>query len=73
MNCPHCAATTTRKRTKKTTLGYTTHFCPQCRSTFNVGESVSLSEQRRALLDGLAALKKAIQVVSWRELPISNV
>jgi putative transposase len=35
MNCSHCAATTTRKCTKKTTLGYTTHFCLQCRSTFN--------------------------------------
>ena len=35
MNCPHCAATTTRKRAKKTKFGYATFFCPQCRSTFN--------------------------------------
>jgi putative transposase len=35
MNCPHCAATTTRKRTKKTKLGYVTFFCPQCKHTYN--------------------------------------
>jgi putative transposase len=35
MNCPHCAATATKKRTKKTQLGYATFFCPQCGSTFN--------------------------------------
>jgi putative transposase len=35
MNCPHCAATTTRKRTKKTKLGYATFFCPHCCCTFN--------------------------------------
>ena len=35
MNCPHCAAITTRKRTKKTKLGYTTFFCPHCHCTFN--------------------------------------
>ena len=35
MNCPHCAATTTRKRTKKTKLGYATFFCPQCKHTYN--------------------------------------
>ena len=35
MNCPHCAATTTRQRAKKTKLGYTTFFCPQCKHTFN--------------------------------------
>jgi transposase-like protein len=35
MNCPHCAATATKKRAKKTKLGYTTFFCPQCRSLFN--------------------------------------
>jgi putative transposase len=35
MNCPHCAARTTRKRTKKTQLGYTTYFCPHCLCTFN--------------------------------------
>lgn len=35
MNCPHCAATATRKRAKKTKLGYTTFFCLHCRCTFN--------------------------------------
>lgn len=35
MNCPHCAATTVRKRVKQTKLGYMTFFCPECRSLFN--------------------------------------
>lgn len=35
MNCPYCAVTTTKKRAKKTKLGYTTFFCPECRHTFN--------------------------------------
>src|SRR5712664_3084990 len=35
MNCPHCATTTTKKRVKKTKLGYATFFCPQCKQTFN--------------------------------------
>lgn len=35
MNCPYCATVTTRKRAKKTKLGYAIFFCPQCRSTFN--------------------------------------
>ena len=35
MNCPHCTATTTKERTKKTRLGYATFFCPHCQSTFN--------------------------------------
>jgi len=35
MNCPYCTATTTKKRMKKTKLGYTTFFCPHCRCTFN--------------------------------------
>ena len=35
MNCPHCAATSTRKRAKKTTLGGTIFFCPPCRCPFN--------------------------------------
>ena len=34
MNCPHCAATT-RKRAKKTQLGYATFFCPRCESPFH--------------------------------------
>jgi putative transposase len=35
MNCPSCMVTTTKKRTKKTKLGYTTFFCPRCRCTFH--------------------------------------
>ena len=35
MNCPYCAVSTTRKRTKKTELGYATFFCPTCRHIFN--------------------------------------
>ena len=35
MNYPHCATIVTKKRAKKTKLGYATFFCPQCRSTFN--------------------------------------
>ena len=35
MNCPYCTATTTKKRSKKTKLGYTTFFCSHCRCTFN--------------------------------------
>lgn len=35
MNCPHCAATSTRERAKKTKLGYTMFFCPNCRHFFN--------------------------------------
>ena len=35
MNCPHCAGTTTKPRTKKTKLEYPTCFCQECRRTFN--------------------------------------
>ncbi len=35
MNCPYCAVSTTRKRAKKTELGYTTFFCSACHRTFN--------------------------------------
>jgi putative transposase len=35
MNCPHCAATSTKERAKKTKLGYTMFFCPQYKRTFN--------------------------------------
>jgi transposase-like protein len=35
MDCPHCTATTIRKRAKKNKLGYATFFCSQCQSTFN--------------------------------------
>ena len=30
MNCPHCAAIGTKKQAKKTKLGYSPFFCPQC-------------------------------------------
>lgn len=35
MNCPYCAASTTKKRTKRTELGYMAFFCPMCRRSFN--------------------------------------
>ena len=35
MTCPHCATITTKKRAKKTKLGYATFFCPHCQCTFN--------------------------------------
>src|SRR5258708_5006433 len=35
MNCPYCTISTTRKRAKKTELGYATFFCPTCKHTFN--------------------------------------
>ena len=35
MNCPYCAATSTRERAKKTKLGYAIFFCPHCRHIFN--------------------------------------
>ncbi|WP_201394434.1 IS6 family transposase [Ktedonobacter sp. SOSP1-85] len=35
MNCPHCASATTKERTKKTTLGYRTFHCLDCKQTFN--------------------------------------
>jgi len=35
MKCPYCAASTTKKRAKKTELGYATFFCPMCQRTFN--------------------------------------
>lgn len=35
MNCPYCAAATTKKRAKKTKLGYATFFCSQCQQSFN--------------------------------------
>src|ERR1043166_2340129 len=35
MNCPYCAVSTTKKRAKKTELGYATIFCPTCKHTFN--------------------------------------
>ena len=35
MNCPHCTATSTKERAKKTKLGYATFFCPKCQPVFN--------------------------------------
>ncbi len=35
MNCPHCTSTTTKERTKKTSLGYRTFRCSACKRAFN--------------------------------------
>src|SRR6202035_1431158 len=35
MICPHCAVPTTKKRAKKTKLGYAPFFCPRCKHIFN--------------------------------------
>lgn len=35
MNCPYCTGTQTKKRAKKTKLGYATFVCSVCRRTFN--------------------------------------
>jgi putative transposase len=35
MNCPHCASTATKERTKKTRLCYRTFCCSACKRTFN--------------------------------------
>lgn len=35
MNCPHCISAATKEQTKKTTLGYRTFRCSDCRQTFN--------------------------------------
>jgi transposase-like protein len=35
MNCPYCASTVTKERTKKTSLGYRTFCCSACKRTFN--------------------------------------
>ena len=35
MNCPHCTATSTRERAKKTKRGYAPCFCPTCQPVFN--------------------------------------
>jgi putative transposase len=35
MNCPHCASTSTKEQTQKTTLGYRTFRCSACKHLFN--------------------------------------
>ncbi len=35
MNCPYCASTATKERTKKTALSYRTFRCSACQRTFN--------------------------------------
>jgi transposase-like protein len=34
MNCPHCASPTTKQQSKKTSLGYRTLRCSDCKRTF---------------------------------------
>ncbi len=35
MNCPSCASPTIKEQTKKTSLGYRTFHCSDCKRTFN--------------------------------------
>jgi putative transposase len=35
MNCPHCASPIIKEQTKKTSLGYRTFRCSDCKRTFN--------------------------------------
>ncbi|HEY4384478.1 MAG TPA: IS6 family transposase, partial [Ktedonobacteraceae bacterium] len=35
MNCPHCASTSTKEQTQKTTLGSRTFRCSACTHRFN--------------------------------------
>lgn len=35
MNCPYCSVSATKKRTKKTEMGYATFYCTACRRAFN--------------------------------------
>src|ERR1051326_618930 len=35
MNCPYCASTVTKERTKQTALGYRMFRCSACKRTFN--------------------------------------
>ena|ERR1700736_5436283 len=56
---PHCAATATRKRAKKTKLGDATFFCLHCRCTFN--------ERTGTLFNSLEfPTESVLLVVLWR-------
>ena len=43
MNCPHCASTTTKEQTQKTTLGYRMFRCSTCKRLFNERTGTSLN------------------------------
>ena len=59
MNCPHCASPTTKKQTKKTTLGYSTFSCMVCQRVFN--------ERTGALFNSLEyPTDIVLLVVLWR-------
>jgi putative transposase len=59
MNCPYCASTATRERTKKTALGYRTFCCSECRRSFN--------ERTGTAFNYLEYLTDSVlQVVFWR-------
>ena len=112
MHCPHCASATSKEQIQKTTLGYRTFRCSDCKRCFNegtgtpfnfleyptdvvllvvlfgnfdsaarfcrafdeirnylhprstMGKPASRSEQRRAFLDRLVALKEGVQAIS---------
>ena len=59
MNCPYCASTATKERTKKTALGYRTFYCSDCRRIFNerTGTAFNYLEYPTDIV---------LQVVFWR-------
>jgi len=59
MNCPYCASTATKARTKKTALGYRTFCCSECRRSFNerTGTAFNYLEYPTDIV---------LQVVFWR-------
>ncbi len=59
MNCPYCASTATKERTKKTAMGYRTFYCSECRRIFNERTGTAFN-----YLDYPTDI--VLQVVFWR-------
>ena len=59
MNCPHCAGTRTKKRAKKTKLGYSTCCCLECQCSFNERTSTPFHSLE-------APTDSVLLVVFWR-------
>lgn len=59
MNCPYCTSPTTKEQTKKTSLGYRTFRCSDCRRIFNerTGTAFNFLEYPTDIV---------LQVVLWR-------